>query len=217
VLLSVGFRKAGFVVGIKLRGDGVTTVICDLAAQIVVTQELHVPLWEIRRLPFHGHRDRGATEQFEPRGCPRAKVLGVGVRTFGIIDTNRGTCNFSHLLNGQMSNSPNRFVAIWVCRCGLRMTSTRSPSQKNGLVTPMTRVTLSFLTVGRGIGLGIVIDRSLYRGANGATGEFGHMIVDPGGPRVNAADSGALKAMVGEKTPLRRRVGERQGRENLSR
>src|SRR5665213_1090595 len=33
VLLS-GDPKAGYVVGIKLRGDGLTTVVCDLAAQI---------------------------------------------------------------------------------------------------------------------------------------------------------------------------------------
>jgi len=46
-------RKAGFfVLASNLGGDGVTTVIATLAAQIRVTQELHVPLWEIRRLPF---------------------------------------------------------------------------------------------------------------------------------------------------------------------
>ena len=37
------------------------------------------------------------------------------------------------------------------------------------------------LSVGRGIGLGIVIDRVPYRGATGASGELGHMIVEPGG------------------------------------
>src|SRR5271156_717811 len=42
VLLSVD-PTVGFVIGIKLRGDGLTTVVCDLAAQIVATQELHVP------------------------------------------------------------------------------------------------------------------------------------------------------------------------------
>ena len=37
------------------------------------------------------------------------------------------------------------------------------------------------VTVGTGIGAGIVLDGSLYRGRWGAAGEFGHLNVDPGG------------------------------------
>jgi len=50
VLLSVDPKPDSFVD--QTSGDGVTTVICDLAAQIVVTQELHVPLVGDSRLPF---------------------------------------------------------------------------------------------------------------------------------------------------------------------
>jgi predicted NBD/HSP70 family sugar kinase len=66
------------------------------------------------------------------------------------------------------------------------------------------------LSVGRGIGLAIVVDRSLYRGAHGASGEFGHMIVEPGGPKCECGRFGCLEAMVGEGA-LRRRVSERKG------
>src|SRR5262245_21450689 len=38
------------------------------------------------------------------------------------------------------------------------------------------------VTLGTGIGGGIVIDDRLVRGANGFTGEIGHMVVDPDGP-----------------------------------
>lgn len=38
------------------------------------------------------------------------------------------------------------------------------------------------VTLGTGIGGGIVADGSLVRGANGFTGEIGHMVVDPDGP-----------------------------------
>lgn len=39
------------------------------------------------------------------------------------------------------------------------------------------------VTLGTGIGGGIVSDGILHRGANGFAGEFGHMVVDPSGPR----------------------------------
>src|SRR5205807_3790376 len=38
------------------------------------------------------------------------------------------------------------------------------------------------VTLGTGIGGGIVADGRLYRGANGFAGEIGHMVVDPHGP-----------------------------------
>ena len=69
--------------------------------------------------------------------------------------------------------------------------------------------------MGRGIGLGIVIDRALYRGANGAAGEFGHMIIEPSGPKCECGRFGCLEAIVGEDA-LRRKVEESQGR-SLSR
>lgn len=39
------------------------------------------------------------------------------------------------------------------------------------------------LTIGTGIGAGIVVDGAVRRGANGFAGEPGHMVVDPNGPR----------------------------------
>lgn len=38
------------------------------------------------------------------------------------------------------------------------------------------------VTLGTGIGGGLVLDGRLQRGANGFTGEYGHMVVDPDGP-----------------------------------
>ena len=56
----------------------------------------------------------------------------------------------------------------------------RSPS---GSSAPAAASTTSIMvTLGTGIGGGIVADGRLLRGANGFAGEFGHMVVDPDGP-----------------------------------
>ena len=46
------------------------------------------------------------------------------------------------------------------------------------------------VTVGTGIGGGIVLDRQLYRGRWGVAGEFGHMRVVPGGLRCGCGNKG---------------------------
>jgi len=58
----------------------------------------------------------------------------------------------------------------------------------------------SFLTVtiGRGVGAGIIVDGELYRGAAGGAGEIGHFPVDPSGPRCSCGNRGCLEALVGE-------------------
>ncbi len=42
---------------------------------------------------------------------------------------------------------------------------------------------LMLVTLGTGIGGGLVADGAVQRGVNGFAGEFGHMVIDPNGPR----------------------------------
>jgi len=50
------------------------------------------------------------------------------------------------------------------------------------------------LTLGTGVGGGIVLDGRLYRGATGAAGELGHTIVAAGGERCRCGAFGCLEA-----------------------
>lgn len=52
------------------------------------------------------------------------------------------------------------------------------------------------LTVGTGVGGGLVMDDRLVRGATGIGGEFGHMIVAEGGPRCPCGNRGCLEALA---------------------
>lgn len=55
---------------------------------------------------------------------------------------------------------------------------------------------LVHLTLGTGIGGGIVIDGEVYRGAQGAAAELGHMIIDENGPICNCGARGCLEALA---------------------
>ncbi len=49
------------------------------------------------------------------------------------------------------------------------------------------------LTVGTGIGGGIVLDGKIWRGQKGAAAEFGHIVIDAGGPRCACGNLGCLE------------------------
>jgi len=55
---------------------------------------------------------------------------------------------------------------------------------------------LVHLTLGTGIGGGIIIDGQVYRGALGAAAELGHMIVLEGGPPCNCGAHGCLESLA---------------------
>lgn len=52
------------------------------------------------------------------------------------------------------------------------------------------------LTLGTGVGGGLIMDDRLLRGATGVGGEFGHLIVLEGGPRCPCGNHGCLEAMA---------------------
>lgn len=65
------------------------------------------------------------------------------------------------------------------------------------------------VTIGRGVGAGLVVDGAVYRGTNGGAGEFGHFPVRAGGPACSCGNTGCLEAAVGQEALLRaaRRAG----------
>lgn len=59
--------------------------------------------------------------------------------------------------------------------------------------------TYMVVTIGRGIGCGVVVDGSVYRGAFGGAGEIGHLpVVYSGGALCGCGSHGCLEAYVGD-------------------
>lgn len=59
------------------------------------------------------------------------------------------------------------------------------------------------VTIGRGIGCGIVVDGALYRGAAGGAGEIGHVPLTMDGPLCGCGSRGCLEAYIGEDALVR--------------
>lgn len=55
------------------------------------------------------------------------------------------------------------------------------------------------ITIGRGIGCGIIVDGALHRGASGGAGEIGHLPAILEGPLCDCGAHGCLEALVGQK------------------
>jgi glucokinase len=61
-----------------------------------------------------------------------------------------------------------------------------------------------FVTLGTGIGAGLIINGQIYRGAAGFAGEFGHMTIDPEGIECVCGNIGCLETIVSGPNIVRR-------------
>jgi glucokinase len=64
-----------------------------------------------------------------------------------------------------------------------------------------------FITLGTGVGGGVITHGILLRGAQGAGGELGHVTLDPEGPRCGCGNHGCLEALASG-TAIQRRARE---------
>jgi N-acetylglucosamine repressor len=210
VLLQLN-PQSGYAVGIKLRDDGLTTVVCDLDTGVIATDETPAALIGNPKAAIEAV-EQATRRVLRSAGIAKGKVLGVGIGLPGVIDSLRGSCQFSHLLQWHevelaVPLQRRLRLPVWVDND----VNTLAIAEKwtGDGISARHFVTLS---VGRGLGLGLVIDRSVYRGAVGGAGEFGHVIVDPDGPECECGRSGCLEALVGERALLRQ-VGALLSRE----
>ncbi|HSQ21128.1 MAG TPA: ROK family protein, partial [Blastocatellia bacterium] len=61
-----------------------------------------------------------------------------------------------------------------------------------------------FVTLGTGIGAGLIINGQIYRGAAGFAGEFGHMTIDPEGIECACGNIGCLETIASGPNIVRR-------------
>jgi predicted NBD/HSP70 family sugar kinase len=69
---------------------------------------------------------------------------------------------------------------------------------------------LVFISLGYGVGAGIVLDDRLYRGFDGLSGEVGHTILQPGGARCACGRQGCAETLVSQRVLSRHVTGHDQ-------
>lgn len=194
VLLAIN-RAAATAVGVKLTTDHVITTITDLGGNPLEQRMAGLgddlsPESVVRTVGIIVDDIRS---EFEGR-----RVVGLGLGMAGLIDRGEGVCRYSPFL-------PWRDVPIrsmLADRVGLPVIVENDVNALTiaerwfgvGASTPNFLV----VTIGRGVGMGIMLHGALYRGASDGAGEFGHVTIVDGGELCVCGKHGCLEAYVSE-------------------
>src|SRR5580700_12157534 len=113
-----------------------------------------------------------------------AELTGIGIGSTGPVDPIRGEFGDVDFLPGwRGKNLVADLAQIFNLRVALENDGDAAALAEAGWGAGRNRSRLIYVTVGTGIGGGMVFDGKLYRGVDGAHPEVGHHVVDPAGPQ----------------------------------
>jgi glucokinase len=125
------------------------------------------------------------------------QIKGIGIGSTGPVDPIRGEFGDVDFLPGWRSKSPvNDLAKIFSVNVALENDGDAAALAEAGWGAGRNRKRLIYVTVGTGIGGGIVFDGQLYRGVDGAHPEIGHHVVDPAGPKCTCGFRGCWESLA---------------------
>ncbi len=125
------------------------------------------------------------------------ELTGIGIGSTGPVDPMRGEFGDVDFLPGWRGKSPVKDLArIFNVRVALENDGDAAALAEAGWGAGRNRTRLIYVTVGTGIGGGIILDGKLYRGVDGAHPEIGHHVVDPAGPQCSCGFRGCWESLA---------------------
>lgn len=144
---------------------------------------------------------RGAVDLLtEIMGAPEAVnagIKGIGAAVAGTVDFANGMVVFAPNLPFQSTPLKEMLADALKLPVLVDNDANLAALGENRYGAGRGAANMVMLTVGTGIGGGIIINGELYRGELGGAGEFGHMVIERDGPVCSCGNRGCLEAIAG--------------------
>ncbi len=202
--LTQNFR-AHHVLGVDVGGTKLATVLATRDGEIL--HKVRRPTEAQRGPAFGVERIKSMLRQnLAETGVAPTDIAGVGVACGSPMDAEQGVI----LGPPNLPNwNPVPIKSILEAELGL-YTELENDANAGALAEWLFgagrgKRSVVYMTMGTGIGGGLILDGRLYRGANGNAGEVGHMrVVDRDGPQCGCGKRGCLEAFCSGPSIARR-------------
>lgn len=188
-----------FIIGIDLGGTNLKIALLDLNYKIRHKQVFDTGRF-IKKDSLIAAIVASVNKIIQSRKLNKINILGIGLGLPGPIDARKGLVHFFPNIPGWKEVS---LKDILERKLGLPV---YLDNDANLMALAEYRLGAArgarnavCLTLGTGVGGGIIIDATLYRGSTFAAGEIGHIPINETGPRCNCGGSACLEAYIGNK------------------
>lgn len=188
---------AGTCIGLDFGLRTVRAIATDVSHTILATRSIRlVPDYSVDE-GFEAARAL-TDELILAAEIPAGVLLGVGAAVAGLIDQRTGTVVYSSMVKSwsgmNIVKELSEFLGYPVMadndgNCAALAESMWGAGQNAS--------SFAYLKLFSGVGGGVILDHRLLRGAFGAAGDIGHIIVDPHGPLCLCGKRGCLETYAG--------------------
>jgi glucokinase len=146
---------------------------------------------------YAGGLDRTAAMLRETAKTAGVKISGIGIGSTGPVDPFTGKFGDVDFLPGWRHKNPVEDLArMFRVRVALENDADAAALAEASWGAGKNKSRLIYITVGTGIGGGIILDGKLYRGVDGAHPELGHQVIDPSGPPCSCGFNGCWESLA---------------------
>jgi len=179
-----------YVVGVDLGGTNVRAAVIDRVSEQIVARGENISSRGMEGPELTAMQIAAAAQTALDRaGADAAQVLGVGVAVPGHVKAREGVVKWAPNFKDQWKDVP--IAALIERHLGLPVQIGNDANLaalgefRFGAGRAVRHLVM--VTLGTGIGGGIIVDGRLLDGADGGAGEIGHMVINPGGRGGNSA------------------------------
>ncbi|MER5897477.1 ROK family transcriptional regulator [Streptomyces sp. NPDC001876] len=187
---------AGIVIGVDFGHTHLRVAIGNLAHQVLAEESEPLDV-DASSAEGFGRAEQLVNRLIETTGISPGKVIGVGLGVPGPIDVESGTLGSTSILPGWTGINPSQELSG---RLGVPVyvDNDANLGALGELVWGSGRGVkdLAYIKVASGVGAGLVIDGTIYRGPGGTAGEIGHITLDESGPVCRCGNRGCLETFA---------------------
>lgn len=193
--------QAGYALGLKVMETRVVCAITDFEARV-----LHYGSYLMTDIEtpdrFAAVLARIIEQTLRDSGLPRDKCFGIGVGLAGVINPHAGVVRFSPYLGFTDVPLTNLLQSILDLPVVIENDVNTLTLTEHLFGAGRHHQNFIVMTVGRGVGMGMVLQGHLYQGAHGGAGELGHTIIDLDRARRISPQAGSLEILAADPAVL---------------
>ncbi len=184
------------VIGIDLRPTELTIALADINGEFLSKDVIPTP-----------QDPKAALEAIKSRVekiislWPRKSIQGIGLSLPGRVHPETGTLTFAPNLKWVGEDLKAPLAAAFGLPVELENAANNCVLASLWFDQPAENFVV--LTVSEGIGCGVLVNGRLARGVNGMAGEFGHVALNPDGPKCGCGNDGCWEVYGSNRAALR--------------